>query len=65
MIEKMKKEEYAVLIRKLANNLINEPRLNPWEKEFVANITQQIVSKDLTEKQLNVLNKIKQKYARK
>ncbi len=63
MTEKMKKEEEAVLIQKLVNNLINDSRLKPWEKEFLASIKQQTKSKDLTEKQLSVLNKMKQRYA--
>lgn len=61
---KIKKEEEKVLMQKLVKNLIHDSRLNLWEKEFIESINQQITSKDLTEKQLNILNKIRQKYAK-
>ena len=62
---KFKKEEEKVLNQKLVNNLLNDRRLNAWEKEFLASIKDQILVRDLSEKQLSVLNKVKQKYSNK
>ncbi len=59
------KEEEKVLIQKLIKKLLNNPGLSPWEKEFLASINDQILFRDLSEKQLNVLNKLKRKYNQK
>ena len=56
------KEEESVLMQKLVGKLASDPRLTDWEKEFLENIKQQIISRDLTGKQLAVLNKIKKRY---
>ncbi len=58
----LKKEEEKVLIQKAVHNLMNDSGLNAWEKEFLASINDQLHSRDLSEKQIHVLNKIKQKY---
>lgn len=69
------KEEEKVLLRKSVRSLMSNPLLNAWEKDFLASIDAQLLSKEqhadamrrhthyLSEKQLNVLNKIKRKYS--
>ncbi|MDI6721228.1 MAG: hypothetical protein QMD85_02465 [Candidatus Aenigmarchaeota archaeon] len=59
----MTKEEEKVLLQSLVNDLINDSRLNEWEREFLASVNKQLVYKDLSERQLTTLNKIKQKCA--
>lgn len=62
MIGNITKEEGKVLIQKVVHGLLNDTRPNTWEKEFLSNINDQLPVRDLSEKQLSVLNKIKQKY---
>ena len=64
MTRELKKEEEKVLAKKHINNLINDPRLNQWEKDFLFSIKQKIITRDLTEKQMSILNKIRQKYVK-
>lgn len=61
MLENVTKEEEKVLIQKVVYDLLNDPRPNAWEKEFLASINDQLLVRDLSEKQLSVLDKIKQK----
>ena len=63
MIDNVSKEEEKVLLQKVVHNLLSDPRPNAWEKEFLASISDHLLTRDLSEKQLNVLNKIKHKYA--
>ena len=65
MLENVTKEEEKVLIQKVVYDLLNDPRPNVWEKEFLASINDQLLVRDLSEKQLSVLNKIRQKCAKK
>ncbi len=60
---KLSREENKVLAQKLVRHLLKDARLNAWEKEFLSSISSQLLVKDLSEKQLNVLEKIKQKYS--
>ncbi len=59
-----KKEEEKVLLQKTVRSLLNDSRLNEWEKDFLASISSQLRARDMSDKQLNVLNRIKQKYAK-
>ncbi|MDI6722407.1 MAG: hypothetical protein QMD97_02515 [Candidatus Aenigmarchaeota archaeon] len=63
MLDNVTKEEEKVLLQSLVNDLINDSRLNEWEREFLASVNKQLVYKDLSERQLTTLNKIKQKCA--
>ena len=65
MHEKVTNEEEKVLLRKFVNRALNEPRLTSWEREFLTSIGKQIIVRDLSEKQINAINKIKQKYDKK
>ncbi len=65
MIDRFSKEEEKVLLRKSVRALMSNPLLNAWEKDFLASIDAQLLSRDLSEKQLNALNKIKKKYSQK
>ncbi len=87
MINEFSKEEEKVLLRKSVRALMSNPLLNAWEKDFLASIDAQLLSKEqhadaiprrpkvvkqlgrhthyLSEKQLNVFNKIKNKYSQK
>ena len=60
MIDNVSKEEKKVLLQKVVRDLLNDPRPNAWEKEFLASINDQLLARDLSEKQLSILNKIKQ-----
>lgn len=53
MLENVTKEEEKVLLQKLVSDLVNDPAPNSWEKEFLANINDQLLVRDLSEKQLN------------
>ena len=64
MSKEMKKEEEMVLQQNFVKRMINDPRLNSWERGFLISIEKQIPNRDLTEKQLNILNKMKEKYGR-
>lgn len=61
MIDNVSKEEEKVLLQKGVHNLLNDPRPNAWEKEFLVSINDQLLVRDLSEKQLSILNKIRQK----
>jgi hypothetical protein len=65
MMDKMKKEEEAVLNQKHIERLLLKPEINQWEREFLESVKQQVAYRNLTDKQLNALDKIRQKYARK
>ncbi len=65
MLENVTKEEEKVLVQKVVHDLLNDPRPNAWEKEFLTSINDQLLVRDLSEKQLSVLNKIKQKCSQK
>lgn len=60
MVE-LKKEEENVLMQKLIRNLLNDSRTNSWEKDFLASVSSQLIGRGLSQKQINILNKIKQK----
>ena len=62
MIDNINREEEKVLLQKVVYGMLNDPRLNVWEREFLASISDQLLARDLSEKQLGVLNKIRQKY---
>ncbi len=62
MLDNVTKDEEKVLIQKLVHDLLNDQRTNAWEKEFLVSINDQLLVRDLSEKQLSVLNKIKKKY---
>ncbi len=57
----LKAEERKVLIKKLISECQNDPLLNQWEKEFLISVSNQIDNRDLSEKQNNILEKIKKK----
>jgi len=61
MIDNVSKEEKKVLLQKAVHNLLNDPRLNSWEKDFLVSINNQLLIRDLSEKQLSILNKIREK----
>ncbi len=61
MIDNVSKEEEKVLLQKVVHNLLNDPRTNAWEKEFLASVNDRLLVRDLSEKQLSILNKIRQK----
>lgn len=63
MLDNITKEERKVLLQKLINDLANRPDLTSWEKDFLASIKKHLVFRDLSDKQLNVINKLKKKYA--
>ncbi len=65
MIDNVTKEEEKVLIKKHVHNLMKDPRPNAWEKEFLGNINDQLLVRDLSKKQMNILSIIKQKCAKK
>ncbi len=52
---KLKKEEEKVLLQKLVRNMLKDPRLNTWEKEFLTSINDQMLDRDLSEKQMSIL----------
>ncbi|MDI6721192.1 MAG: hypothetical protein QMD85_02285, partial [Candidatus Aenigmarchaeota archaeon] len=52
-----------ILLKKLVNDLMNDTRTNEWEREFLASISGQILDRDLSERQMAVLDKIKKKCA--
>jgi len=60
-IHVIKKEEEKVLLQNLINRLLKDTRTNAWVKDFLASIGDHIRVRDLSEKQMNILNKIKQK----
>ena len=62
MIGNVSREEEIVLLQKAVNNLLNDTRLNAWEREFMASINARIPAGGLSEKQLRVLNRIRNKY---
>lgn len=62
MLENVTKEEEKILLQKLVRGMMNDPRPNAWEREFLVSIYDQLLARDLSEKQMNVLNTIKQKY---
>ena len=62
MIGNITEEEGKILIQKVVHDLLNDTRPNTWEKEFLYSINNQLPVRDLSEKQLSVLTKIKQKY---
>lgn len=59
--DSISREEEKVLLQKRVRNLLNDPRLNAWEKNFLASINDQLLVRDLSEKQLGILNKIRQR----
>ena len=59
------KKEEKVLLQKFINRALHDQRLTPWERDFLKSIEKQILNRDLTERQLAVLNRIKQKYSQK
>lgn len=61
MIDNITKDERKVLLQKTIMKLMNDPRVNSWEKEFLSSIHEKILTTDLTEKQTNVLNRIRRK----
>ncbi|MBS3053674.1 MAG: hypothetical protein J4469_04170 [Candidatus Aenigmarchaeota archaeon] len=62
MIDNVSKEEQKVLYQKVIRGLLKDRRLSTWEKEFLASINDQILLRDLSKKQLDTLNKIRQRY---
>ena len=56
------KDEEKVLLLGIINKLVADQRVTVWEREFLESISKQMTSKDLTEKQMIVLSKIRQKY---
>lgn len=61
MIGNVSKEEQNVLLQKAVRGLLNDPRPDAWEKEFLASISGQLLVRELSEKQLAILNRIRQK----
>ncbi|MBI2232962.1 MAG: hypothetical protein HYU56_03500 [Candidatus Aenigmarchaeota archaeon] len=62
MIDNVSKEEQKVLYQKVIRGLLKDRRLSTWEKEFLASINDQLLVRDLSKKQLSILNKIRQRY---
>jgi archaellum biogenesis protein FlaJ (TadC family) len=62
MINNITKEEKNVLLKNLISRLANMDNLTEWEKSFLESVKKQLSFRDLSEKQINVLNKIKKKY---
>ncbi len=62
MIDNVTKEEEKVLTQKLVQRLINDPRTNAWEKDFLASVSSHLLARGLSEKQLSVLRKMGRKY---
>lgn len=61
MIDNVSKEEQKVLYQKTIRDLLNKKRLNEWEKNFLLSINDQLLVRDLSDKQLKTLNKIRHK----
>jgi len=62
MIENITKDEKKVLLLNLISKLTNVPELTTWEKDFLESVKKQLSFRDLSDKQLNVINKMKEKY---
>ncbi len=65
MIDNVTKEEKNVLLQKRINNLAKNPMLTLWEKEFLNSVSSQIRIRELSDKQLKIIDKINHKYTRK
>lgn len=63
MLENLSKEEKKVILKKLVNELINK-NLTQWENDFLNSVKRQIKKKELTEKQIKVLEKLRKKYVK-
>lgn len=61
MLESITQDEQKVLLQNLIAELAANPKTNSWEKEFLASVSQQLIYRDLSEKQIAVINKMKQK----
>lgn len=62
MLNNITREETRVLLQKMIGEIMNIPGISEWDMNFLSNIRHRLVSRDLTEKQANILNKIKRKY---
>ena len=62
MIEGITKDEERILLGKAISNLINNNRINQWERDFLVSIKDQISKIELSGKQKSVLEEIRQKY---
>ena len=61
MIKDLNKEERQLLLEKLIDKLLNKS-LTKWEQNFLKSVKKQIKQKNLTEKQISVLENLKKKY---
>lgn len=51
------KEEEKVLLQKAIRNLLSKP-VNEWERKFLQSIEEQILNRDLSPKQMRILNEM-------